>query len=434
MADRIGVIGLWHLGCVISASWASLGFEVRAVDPDEARIRDLERGLPPLFEPGLQESVRENLAVGRLRFSAAPEILNDCDYIFLAYDTPVLEDDTSDTELLERTVREIGPFLKRDAILIVSSQSPVGFCGRLRGLLGELGRGLELAYSPENLRLGEALECYRSPGRIVLGTENEMTASRCVRLFSRITPNVLRMNLASAELTKHAINAFLATSIVFVNGLADLCEARGARIDDVVRGMKSDPRIGPRAYLAPGIGFSGGTLGRDLKALDEVNRRDGGSAVFFGLIHELNSARKMSIIAKIDRILDGGADRRVGLLGITYKAGTSTLRRSLPLEIARQLAGRGVRVAVYDPQADFEELDGAPGFEIAETMEEAAKNSDLLVLLTDWEEFKTADWAAIRRGMRAPVFLDTKNVLNAEAMAGHGFQYHALGRGGNGTA
>lgn len=428
MADILGVVGLWHLGCVISTSWAGLGFDVRAVDPDAERIRDLERGRPPLYEPGLEESIRENLAAGRLRFSSAPQALRDCDFVFLAYDTPVLDDDASDTGLLEKTVRDIGPFLKRDAILIVSSQSPVGFCGRLRGLLGEYGRGLELAYSPENLRLGAALECYRNPGRIVLGTGDEATAARCVRLFSRITPNILRMNLASAELTKHAINAFLAASIVFVNGLADLCEARGADIDDVVRGMKSDPRIGPRAYLAPGIGFSGGTLGRDLKALDEVNRREGGDAALFGLLHELNAARKKSILAKVDRILGGVKGRRIGLLGLSYKAGTSTLRRSLPLEIARLLSGAGARLAACDPRADYAELGEAPGFEIARSIEEAARDAELLVLLTDWPEFKAADWSAIRSVMKEPNLLDTRNFLEPEVMRCRGFRYRSLGR------
>ena len=429
MADILGVVGLWHLGCVIASSWASLGCNVRAVDPDEGRIQDLKRGIPPLYEPHLTESIQENLAAGRICFSSGFESLGACDYVFLAYDTPVLEDDTSDTGFLERTVMDIGPFLKRDAILIVSSQSPVGFCGHLRQLLGEKRRGLELAYSPENLRLGEALECYRNPGRIVLGSENIATESRCVRLLGRITKNILCMNLAGAELTKHAINSYLAASIVFVNGLSDLCESRGANIDDVVRGMKSDPRIGPRAYLSPGIGFSGGTLGRDLKALDEVNRQQAGSAVIFGLLHELNGARKTSILSKIDRILGGIEGRRIGLLGITYKAGTSTLRRSLPLEIARLLAGRGARVVVYDPQADYGELEGPLDFGIAGTMEEAARDSELLMLMTDWEEFKNADWAGIKHVMKEPNLLDTKNLLSPEAVEKSGFRYRSLGRG-----
>jgi UDPglucose 6-dehydrogenase len=429
MADILGVVGLWHLGCVIASSWASRGYEVRAVDPDDGRIRDLKRGIPPLYEPHLSESIRENLAAGRIRFSATFESLGDCDFVFLAYDTPVLDDDRSDTGLLEETVKRIGPFMKQGGILIVSSQSPVGFCGHLRRVLGENQRGLELAYSPENLRLGEALECYKNPGRIVLGSENKATESRCVGLLSRFEKNVICMNLTSAELTKHAINSFLAASIVFVNSLADLCEDQGAKIDDVVRGMKSDPRIGARAYLSPGIGFSGGTLGRDLKALDEVNRRQTGSAGYFGLLHELNGARKKSILAKIDRILGGLKGHRIGLLGITYKAGTSTLRRSLPLEIARLLVGQGARVVVYDPQADYGELEGPPEFGAARTIEEAAREADLLVLMTDWEEFKSADWAGIQAGMKKPDFLDTKNFLSREAMEKIGFRYRSLGRG-----
>jgi len=193
--------------------------------------------------------------------------------------------------------------MKDGSILIISSQSPVGFCASLRLLLHEKNTNIDIAYSPENLRLGEAIDCYLNPGRIILGTANSLTEKMCVTLFNRISDQVLSMSLESAETVKHGINSFLSLSIVFANHLADICEEKNARIDDVIRGLKSDIRIGQKAYLAPGIGFSGGTLGRDLKVLEQINEETNGFAKIFGTIHKFNSERKLAIIQKVKKII-----------------------------------------------------------------------------------------------------------------------------------
>lgn len=427
MNSKIGVIGLWHLGCVISVSWSKLGHKVYGFDYDPVRINNLNIGEPPIYEPGLKENIIKGIESKTLHFSDNISDLKDCDHIFLSYDTPVNDDDSCDTTILEKSVSDVGRVMKDNAVLIISSQSPVGFCNELRNKLKSNNPTLEIAYSPENLRLGEAIECYLNPGRIILGTAVKETELKCVSLFNEITNNVLTMNLESAEMVKHGINSFLAMSIVFANNISDICEEKGGKIEDVVKGLKSDIRIGQKAYLSPGIGFSGGTLGRDLKVLDSINNESQGFAKLFGFIHYSNNERKHSIIMKVKKILNGIEGKKIGVLGLTYKPGTSTLRRSLPLEVVDLLLDKNAEVSVYDPKAEYSELKQEIKFKITKSIEEVSKNSDILLLLTDWPEFKTYDWESILINLNQKIFYDTKNLLDEEKMGKIGFQYYSIG-------
>jgi len=428
MKETIGVIGLWHLGCVLCASWKKLGHRIIGFDSDKARVENLRKGIVPLYEPNLSEIIQEGLNNQLITLTNEIKTLFNCNYIFLAYDTPVLENDLSDTTILEKSVHDVRNIMKNNSILIVSSQSPVGFCSSLRMKLKENNPLLELVYSPENLRLGNAIQCYLNPGRIILGSADPIAEKKCKMLFSQINAEIITMSLESAEMVKHGINSFLALSIVFANHLAELCESVGGRIDDVVSGMKSDPRIGAKAYLSPGIGFSGGTLGRDLRVLEQKNLEINGSATIFKIIYELNNERKNSIVNKIERILMSVKGDSLGVLGVTYKPGTSTLRRSLPLEIINILLDEGYKAKVFDPKADYSELSLPPKFEIVSNAEQVSNNVDILVLLTEWEEFKFINWKNIQKRMKNPIFFDAKNFLDEKEMASFGFKYYSIGR------
>ncbi len=427
-SKKIGVIGLWHLGSVLCASWAKLGFKVVGFDYDKECVNNLSKGIPPVFEPNLSETIKKFVEKGSLNFSNRLDDLNKCDFIFLSYDTPVSENDSSDLTILEESVNDIKNIMKNNSILIVSSQSPAGYCSILRKILKDQNDSLELAYSPENLRLGEAIECYLNPGRIILGIPNKNTEKKCLSLFKNITDNIITMNLESSEMVKHGINSFLANSVVFSNNLSDLCEKTGANIDDVVSGMKSDPRIGKKAYLSPGIGFSGGTLGRDLKVLEKINQDSLGLAPIFGFIHKTNIERKEIIKDKVLKILNDCNGKNIGILGLTYKPGTSTLRRSLPLEIVNLLIDEKVLVKVYDPKADYSELRDKPKFTIANNIEEVSVDSDILVLFTDWPEFQDCDWLQIKNLLNKAIIFDTKNFLNSTLLEEKGFKYYSLGK------
>lgn len=425
---KIGIVGLWHLGCVLCACWSKLKNKVIGFDYDDSLIKKLNKAIPPLFEPNLSEIIQEGIDKKLLRFSSEINVLKDCDFIFLAYDTPIHNDDTSDTSILKKAVRDLSRIMKDKAILIVSSQSPVGLCQTLRKKLKRKNYSLDLAYSPENLRLGQAIQCYLEPGHIILGTADLHTEERCKELFSKINSNILSMKLESAEIVKHGINAFLATSIVFANQLADICELSEANIKDVVLGMKADPRIGEKAYLSAGIGFSGGTLGRDLKVLEQKNLLKNRDAKLFGIIYKLNKEKKKSIISKIQKILNRVKGNSIGVLGLTYKPETSTLRQSHPLEIIKLLMRKKFRIKVFDPKADYSELNIKPKFTIASDIKEVARDVDLLVLFTEWEEFREYEWKDISKKMRHPLFFDTKNFLNEVKMISSGFKYFSIGR------
>ena len=424
---KVGVIGLWHLGSVLCASWSKLGYEVVGFDYEKSRVDDLLNGISPVFEPNLNKTINYGLKNNTLNFSNNIEALNDCDFILLSYDTPVDNNDSCDLAILEKSVDDVASIMKDNSILIVSSQSPVGYCSNLEKILIKKNNTLNLAYSPENLRLGEAIECYLNPGRIILGTSNKETERRCLSFLKSITDNILTMNIESSEVVKHGINSFLALSVVFANNLSDICEESGANINDVVNGLKSDIRIGKKAYLSPGIGFSGGTLGRDLKVLDDFNTKKSGHANLFGHIHKANLERKTIITKKIVKLLRNEKEKTVGILGLTYKPGTSTLRRSLPLEIVNLLMKEKISVKVFDPKADYTELNSEPKFIIAKDVDDVSSDVDLLILLTEWPEFKHLDWDIIKEKMKTPIIFDTKNFLDGKIIKENKITYYSLG-------
>lgn len=412
----IGIFGLWHLGCVLAASWSKLGHQVIGYDYSSYNVENLKQCIIPLYEPFLEETIKKGLT-RNLKFTNNIQDLIDCDYVFLAYDTPVDDNDDSDTRILTKSIEDLSKVLKNNSIVIISSQSPIGFCSTLRNLLKSQNSTLELAYSPENLKLGEAIECYLNPDRIILGANNKETTDKCVELFSdiQIKKNILCMNLESAEMVKHGINSFLATSIVFANHLSDICSEKGANIKDVIKGMKSDPRIGNKSYLSPGIGFSGGTLGRDLKVLSQVNSNieDGNwkHADIFEKVYIFNSLRKFSILSKTIKHFGDLKDKTIGILGLTYKPGTSTLRRSLPIEIINLMVDKGAKIIAFDPKADYEELSEI-NFKIVSSIDVLIDKVDYIILLTEWEDFKEFDWTTIQKNISV---FDTKNFLNLES-------------------
>jgi len=430
-ADTICVVGLWHLGSVISACWAEVGHKVVGVDASPTVVAGLSQGHPPLFEPGLAELVRTHGNRGRLSFTTELAVaVRSADFVFLAFDTPVREDDTTDLEPLEQALGHFAPHLKENAIVVVSSQVPVGTCSRWREEIHRANsrRGVDIAYSPENLRLGEALRCYLQPDRIVLGAEGEPVSARVRALFGPMNAPVITMSLASAEMAKHALNSFLATSVSFVNEVADLCEATGADVLSVVSALKADPRIGAHAFLAPGFGFAGGTLARDIQVLRDVARRGQLETSLLDSVLKVNYGRPGLVRRRLSERCGGIAGLEIGVLGLTYKAGTSTLRRSIALEIIRTLVEAGAHVRAFDPKADLSELEGRKEFELVDSAEAAARGASALVVLTEWPEFRELNFVRIRSLMKEPVILDGKNLLADLRLGNAGFHYLGIGR------
>lgn len=424
---KVAVYGLWHLGCVTAACLAEGGHETIGLDTDPDLVAALGEGRAPLFEPGLDDLLRAGVAAGRLRFTSDPAAaLREADVLWVAFDTPVDESDQADVEHVRRRLDAIAGALRAGTLVLVSSQVPVGFT---RALSRDwAGRGLRFAVSPENLRLGKALEAFRRPERIVVGTEGEQDRARLATLFAPWAAPIVWMGLESAEMTKHAVNAFLATSVTFINELARLCERLGADAKEVERGLKSEGRIGPRAYLGPGGAFAGGTLARDLRYLSGFGRALAVKTPLVDGVLASNEAHKAWLKDRVAALLDGQPDAVVAVLGLTYKPGTSTLRRSSAVELCRWLSERGLSVRAHDPavQSLPEELSGA--LTLCATAEDALKGADLAVLATEWPDYRQLSADALVSGMRRPVLVDPSWFLAGSVGADTRVRYFAPGR------
>ena len=431
MKSKIGVVGLWHLGCVISASWAKLGCEVIAIDFDEERVGNLSRGSLPIFEPGLEDLVKEGLDNNLIQFGSDPSLIGLCDYIFIAHDTPVDDNDIPNISSVKADFEKIIPHVRDCALIIISAQLAIGSARDFRENLRSKNKTLDIVYSPENLRLGSAIDCYLNPGHVVLGGDCEMAIKSAEQLFSMIPCSILKMNLPSAEMAKHGINSYLAISIGLSNELSDQCERFGASIKDVVGVMKLDPRIGAHAYLSPGIGYSGGTLGRDLAVLDAKGSEAKRVPWIINAARRGNRERLSYPSQRIRNVIPKIRGATLCLLGMTYKAGTSTLRRSMPIAVARDLANQGAIVNIYDPKADWREMSNINSIKIFDDAYSCAIGADILVLLTDWPEFLGLDFDKLKSSMKGNFIFDTKGQLTAKygELEVKGFRIISVGRG-----
>lgn len=429
---RICVIGAWHQATVMAACFAELGHEVTGVWPDPALIASLESAHPPLYEPGLAQLMREQLAAGRLRYTPDFRVaLRGAEFVFLAIDTPVAEDDSPETGVVIEMARRAAKALAGGVVLCVSAQVPVGTTERIAELMNEVvdDGSVVAAYVPEFLRLGTALETFRRADRIVIGCNDADVAQRIAALYTGLDLPIVITQVRSAEVAKHACNAFLATSISFINEVANLCESTGARIDDVSRIMKMDRRIGEHAFLSAGAGFAGGTLGRDVRALQQLGVATRQPTHLLDGVVRVNTERAAAVTARLERELGGLAGARIGILGLTYKPGTSTLRRSLALELIALLAARGADVRACDPLADFAEAPDLPDFAMCDDAKSAAEGADALVLMTGWPALRDLDLADIARRMRRPVLLDTRSFFEPDAVAQAGLVHLRMGHG-----
>jgi len=426
---RVALIGLWHLGTVAAAGLARLGHTVHATDPDSDTVRRLQHHEPPLYEPGLAEALSLQAAAGRLLFDAdARLVFSRAEYIFITFDTPVDENDQCDLSPIFTAFDTVALNASGPVTIVLMSQVPVGTCRTLDAQLRARAPHLDfhLVYHPENLRLGEALRTFLLPDFLVVGAELPTAADRLISLYNGVDTSVLRMTWESAEMAKHALNTFLATSISFANEIADLAEVAAADVRDVVRVLRADRRIGPRSFLSPGPGFSGGTLGRDLQALRNLARRRGLSTPQLDATLAVNQGRLARVVDQIAQACAGLRGRRVALLGLTYKPGTDTLRRSHALTLATLLRDQGAEVAAFDPRITSPRPETRDLF-LAASAQQAVSDADATILCTPWPEFQQLDLAALRRDARRPLLFDCHNFLDDAAARRAGWDYWGVG-------
>lgn len=412
---NVCVAGLWHLGCVIAACMAKAGHRVTGWTPESAAIAALKGGKPPVFEPGLEELIRAELAAGLLDFDDQPgRATADAEIIWVAFDTPVDDDDAADVEFVKAQVVRLMPYAPRGCLFLLSSQCPVGTVTELEKKAKTLfpEQDLRFACSPENLRLGRALEDFTNPGRIVVGARTEADRRLLTELLAPLSASMLWMGVESAEMSKHAINSFLALSIAFANEIAEVCELSGADAKEVERAMKTEPRIGPGARLSPGSAFAGGTLARDVVFLGKRGSENGLPMTLLNAIIASNNRHKTWAARVAGRKLGAaGKGRAVAVWGLTYKPGTNTLRRSLALELCRLLADRGFTIRAHDPSGPTipDELKGA--IRLASDPLEACRDAELLLVATEWPQYKEVHADDLVRLMKKPCVVDPGRFL-----------------------
>lgn len=428
---KICVFGLWHLGSVIASCLAEKGFEVVGLDSDSNRIKDLQKGIPPIFEPGLEDLIKKSLANKKLVFTTDEKIaLDKTNIVWVAFDTPVDEADRADVDYVIDRVKKLFVHLESGMIVLISSQLPVRSTRQLQDDFFKQypKKKLIFAYSPENLRLGRAIESFTKPERIVVGLRNNQGKEKLEAIFKLYCNNIEWMSVESAEMTKHGLNAFLATSISFINELAILCEKVGADAREVERGLKSDPRIGIKSYLKAGAAFAGGTLARDVVFLDTIGRLLSISTPLITAVNVSNQEHKMWSLNKLRTELGNLNDKTVAVLGLTYKPGTNTLRRSSSIELCENLVKYGVIIKCHDPSLKKLPKDYEEKFNFSSSITDTLKGAEALVVATEWPDYKTLSIDDILQNMRKPIVIDANRFLDKNLGEDQRICYFAVGR------
>jgi UDPglucose 6-dehydrogenase len=439
---KVTIYGSGYVGLVTGACLAQVGNHVLCVDIDQAKIEALRQGRIPIYEPGLEDMVQENIQAGRLSFSLDPaEGVRHGLFQFIAVGTPPDEDGSADLSHVLTVARSIAEHMSEYRIVVNKSTVPVGTADRVRDTIAEAlaRRGVsgefDVVSNPEFLKEGAAIEDFMKPDRVVVGTDNPRTAELMRALyapFNRSHDRVLCMDVRSAELTKYAANAMLATKISFMNELANLAEYLGADIEQVRQGIGSDPRIGYH-FIYPGCGYGGSCFPKDVKALERTARQVGYNAELLGAVEAVNDRQKHRLFEKISaRFGKDLAGRTVALWGLAFKPNTDDMREASSRVLMEALWEAGVRVQAFDPVAEEEcrriygERDDLV---LCETPEEALPGADALAIVTEWNVFRSPDFDRIRRDLNHPVIFDGRNLYEPRHMEEMGFEYYAIGRG-----
>jgi UDPglucose 6-dehydrogenase len=439
---NVTIIGTGYVGLVAGACLADAGNHVLCLDVNAAKVAQLNSGGLPIFEPGLEPIVRRNRAAGRLVFSTdvAASVAHG-ELQLIAVGTPPDEDGSADLQHVLAAARAIGRHMDGYRVIATKSTVPVGTADKVRAAVAdELGRRgarheFSVASNPEFLKEGAAVEDFMRPDRVVLGSDDERATALLRELYAPFQRNherVLQMSVRSAELTKYAANSMLATRISFMNELANLAERLGADIEEVRQGIGSDPRIGYH-FLYAGAGFGGSCFPKDVSALQRTAQEAGQPLRLLGAVHEVNEAQKHLLGAKVRaRFGERLAGRRFALWGLAFKANTDDLREAASRTLIADLLAAGARVRAYDPVAGAAArrlYAGEPRVEIVDGALQALEGCDALAIVTEWREFRSPDFAALRAKLAHAVIFDGRNLYDPAVVKAHGFEYFAIGRG-----
>jgi UDPglucose 6-dehydrogenase len=423
--EPIAVIGTGYVGLVTAAGFAELGSEVWCVDVDADKIERLKRGEVPIYEPGLAECLERNRE--RMHFSTElAEALEHARLLFVAVGTPPTYSGDADLSAVNAVVSAM-PASDHHA-LVMKSTVPVGTGTAIQRVFKEQGKaGFAYVSCPEFLKEGSALEDFLAPDRVVVGDNRNWAGDAVAALYEPLDSQLVRTDVASAEMVKLAANAFLATKISFINEIANVCEETGADVSEVARGMGLDRRIGPH-FLRPGIGFGGSCFPKDVSALKQLAGNSGYHFQLLTAVIEVNELQKRRVVAKLQKHLGPLVGKRITLLGLAFKANTDDMREASSLVLAARLNADGAHVRAYDPVAEDEARKLMSGVEFAGSALEALEGVDACILVTEWPEFAELDWSQVAERMAGRLVVDGRNFVDADAVRAAGFIYEGIGR------
>jgi UDPglucose 6-dehydrogenase len=433
---NITVIGVGYVGLVTGACFSDLGNRVVALDINEERIENLKKGIMPIYEPGLSELVERNVQAGRLLFTTSyAEALQDAEFVFIAVGTPEGVDGEADLQYVRMAAETIAQTMDKPLDIVNKSTVPVGTGDWVADIVRESQpKPIDFCVvsCPEFLREGSAIADFLTPDRTILGSEDMDAAERVAQLHLPLRAPIMVTDLRTAEMIKYASNAFLATRISFINEIANICEALGADIKEVARGMGYDKRIGHH-FLEAGVGYGGSCFPKDVKALAHMAQVHGKHPQLLHAVMEINAYQRRHVILKLHELLDDMQGRTIALLGLAFKQNTDDMREAPSITIAEYLHDHGATVRGYDPAAKEAAQRVMPYLEIADNPYDLVTNADAMIVMTPWNEFKNLDLERVRDAMKTPIMIDGRNMYDPEHVRTLGFTYRGIGRGYNGT-
>ncbi len=433
---RLGIIGTGYVGLVSGTCLAEFGNTVTCVDKDKKKIDALKKGKIPIYEPGLDELVSKNVKEKRLFFTTdTKKAVSNMDAIFIAVGTPTSRrgDGYADLSYVYEAAKEIAPFINKYTVIIDKSTVPVGTAKQVKRIIRETNKKakFDVVSNPEFLREGAALDDFMRPDRVVIGVESRKAEKVMRNIYKPLylieTPMVVTTP-QTAELTKYASNAFLATKISFINEIANLCESIDGDVIALAKGMGLDKRIGGK-FLHPGPGYGGSCFPKDTHALTRIAQEHGAPSRIIETVIEVNNAQKARMVQKIKKALGGDEARKnIGVLGLAFKPETDDMREAAAITILTALSEKGTRVKAHDPQAMQIAKEMMPEIHYVDDPYETAKGADCLILMTEWNEYRSLDFPKIKKLMRTPVFVDLRNVYEPKIIRKMGFEYYGVGR------
>jgi UDPglucose 6-dehydrogenase len=426
---NLAIVGSGYVGLVTGTCFAEVGHKVICVDNDLKKVHQLQDGKIPIYEPGLEDLIKKNVAAGRLSFtSSIGDAVAASKVIFIAVPTPPQPDGSVDLSFVEGVAREIATHITEYRIVVDKSTVPVKTGEKVAQTIARVNPGadIDVVSNPEFLREGSAVEDLMKPDRIVVGVSSERAVAPMQEIYAPFNAPVMITDLNSAELIKHAANSFLALKISYINAVAAICEASGANVERVADGMGADKRIG-RAFLNAGIGYGGSCFPKDISAFIRISRALGYEFKLLEEVERINAGQKERFLKKLRDALWVLRQKKIGVLGLAFKGNTDDVRSSVAISIVQDLLAEGAEVRAYDPKAMEKAKPLVPQATMVEKPEDVADGADAILILTEWNEFKALPWPAIRKRMLSPLLFDGRNLLSREEMKAAGFQYTGIG-------